>query len=92
MENYPRLDVRFKDDVLAEELSDEAVLLNLEDERYFGLDEVGLRFWQLLQKHGNSTDVISEFLQEYKVEESVTQKDLAKFILELEQAGLLVIE
>lgn len=92
MTSFTRINVSFKPDVLLEELVDEAVLLNLEDERYFGLDDIGLRFWQLLQKHENSEGVINEFLKEYSVEEAVAQKDLAKLILELEIAGLLSID
>lgn len=92
MNNFPRINVSFKPDVLLEELNDEAVLLNLEDELYFGLDDVGLRFWQLLQEHKNSQDVINHFLQEYSVNEAEAQKDLAKLILELNGAGLLSID
>ena len=92
MNNFPRINVSFKPDVLLEELNDEAVLLNLEDELYFGLDDVGLRFWQLLQEHKNSQDVINHFLQEYSVNEAEAQKDLAKLILELDGAGLLSID
>ena len=34
-------------DVLVRELDGQAVLLNLENEAYYGLDEVGTRMWTL---------------------------------------------
>ncbi len=42
--------------VLVRALDRESVLLNLETERYFGLDEVGTRMWQLLNPGYAFTD------------------------------------
>lgn len=92
MSDYTRLNVSFKSDVLLEELVDEAVLLNLETEHYFGLDSIGVRFWQLLKEHGNSEDVVQAVLAEYDIEKDAVYQDVAKFIVKLEQAGLLIIE
>jgi hypothetical protein len=85
------IQVKIDANVLLQELEDEAVLLNLTDEHYFGLDDVGLRFWQLLDKHGNSADVIRDMKIEYDAPEDTLHKDLGKFIIELESAGLLSI-
>ena len=37
------------EEVLSQEVNGETVLLDLEGEAYFGLNEVGTRIWQLLQ-------------------------------------------
>ena len=37
------------DEVLSQEVNGETLLLDLEGESYFGLNEVGTRIWQLLQ-------------------------------------------
>ena len=91
MENYPSIRVNFKPDVLVEEVSGEAVLLNTDTEHYFGLDEIGLRFWQLLTKHGNSQDAAAEFVTEYDVDEQIVHKDLIQLITRLEKSELLEI-
>ncbi len=39
--------------VLCRDLGAEAVVLDLESGIYYGLDEVGLRMWKLLQEHGD---------------------------------------
>lgn len=83
--------VTLNPDVLLQELEEEAVLLNLTDEHYFGLDETGLRFWQLLAEHGNSDDVIKTLSGEYEASQETLHKDLGIFIIELEKAGLLTI-
>jgi hypothetical protein len=44
--------VHIPDDVLVSELDGESVLLKLKSECYFGLDEIGTRFWErLLSTH-----------------------------------------
>ena len=85
------LQVKTDENVLVQELDDEAVLLNLTDEHYFGLDEIGLRFWQLLETHGNTNDVVAILKTEYDAPEDTLHTDLGKFVVELETAGLLSI-
>lgn len=91
MQNYPSINVNFKTKVLIEELGDEAVLLNSSNEHYYGLDKVGLRFWQLLNKHNNTQDSVTEFISEYDIDEQIAHKDLTKLVIDLEKAGLLEI-
>jgi hypothetical protein len=91
MKDNHSIKVKITPDILLQELEGEAVLLNVSDEHYFGLDDVGLRFWKMLQKHENSAEVIRQLQIEYDVAEAVLHKDLGQFIVELEKAGLLSI-
>jgi hypothetical protein len=84
-----RRQIKLSPDVLYQELIDEAVLLNLTSEQYFGLDPVGTRIWQLLEENGDSEYVIAQMLQEYDVEEATLRCDLAAFIEKLSAAGLV---
>lgn len=91
MTHRPSIKVKIDPNVLIQELENEAVLLNLTDEHYFGLDDIGLRFWQLLEQHENSAEVIQQMKAEYDAPEETLDQDLGKFIVELESAGLLSI-
>lgn len=91
MKDNHSIKVKINPDVLVQELEGEAVLLNLSDEHYFGLDDVGLRFWKMLQEHENSADVIRQLRVDYDATEAVLHQDLGKFIVELEKVGLLNI-
>jgi hypothetical protein len=91
MKDSHSIKVKISPDILLQELEGEAVLLNVSDEHYFGLDDVGLRFWKMLQKHENSAEVIRQLQIEYDVAEAVLHQDLGQFIVELEKAGLLSI-
>src|SRR5438445_7938456 len=51
--------------VLVRLLDRESVLLNLETERYFGLDETGTRMWQLVTTSPDIDAAYQELLAEY---------------------------
>jgi hypothetical protein len=76
-------------DVLFQRLGDETVLLNLRTEQYYGLDAVGSRIWQLLEKDGSAEQAIARMLVEYEVDESVLREDVRRIINELLNASLL---
>jgi Coenzyme PQQ synthesis protein D (PqqD) len=84
--------VRIADEVIFRVLGDEAVILNLATSRYFGLNGVGTRLWQLIAEHGSEEKVIEAFLAEYEVEEKQLRHDLADLIRQLTQRGLVQSE
>jgi len=79
-------------DVLVQELDGEAVVLNLESERYFGLDDVGTRIWQQLLEHGRLERVCEEMQKEYDVDESTLLADVLRLVEELIDAGIVTVE
>jgi predicted transcriptional regulator len=79
-------------DVLVQELDGEAVLLNLDSERYFGLDDVGTRVWQHLLEHRLLERVCEEMEKEYEVDASRLRSDVLKLIEELIEAGIVKVE
>jgi hypothetical protein len=78
-------------DVLFQEVGGEAVLLDLKSESYFGLDDVGMRIWQLLQEQGSLCAVFDRMLAEYDVEPARLEADLLKHVGELADAGLVIV-
>ena len=74
-----------------EELDGEAVLLNLANERYFGLDEVGTRFWRHIQDDGDLDSVVAALLTEYEVVPERLRDDLNRLVSELAAAGLVTV-
>ncbi len=81
--------LQIADDVLFQTVADEAVLLNIADNHYYGLDDVATRMWQLLAEHGTEDAVIQAMLAEYDVDEAALRQDFAALVTELEQRGLL---
>ncbi len=79
-------------EVLVQELDGEAVLLNLESERYFGLDDVGTRVWQHLLEHRRLERVCEEMQKEFDVDESRLRADILQLVEELIEAGIVTVE
>jgi hypothetical protein len=63
-------------DVILREIAGEAVILNLQTGRYFGLDEVGTRMWQLLAQHNQSEPALNDLTEGYDTSKDQLQHDL----------------
>ena len=79
-------------DVLVQELDGEVVLLNLECEGYFGLDDVGTRVWQHLLAHRRLKRVCEEMQKEYDVDDSTLREDILQLVEALIEAGIVAAE
>ncbi len=77
--------------VLVRFLDQESVLLNLETERYFGLDATGTRMWQLVTTSSNIDAAYRELLAEYDVEPELLRANLAELLDRLVENGLLQV-
>lgn len=80
------------EEALSQEVNGETVILDLQSESYFGLDEVGTRIWQLLQEEKDLQKVYNTLLQEYDVEAEQLEQDLIELIDKLIEAGLAVAD
>jgi hypothetical protein len=77
--------------VLVRPLEKELVLLNLEEECYFGLDEIGARMWQAITTAENINDAYSMLANEFDVEAERLRQDLSELLGKLTEKGLLQI-
>jgi hypothetical protein len=78
--------------VLARRSGRETVLLNLDNEQYYGLDVVGTRFWELIDAGAAFGSVVDTLLAEYPdVDRQTLVDDLTAVLGHLESNGLVVI-
>jgi hypothetical protein len=77
------------EDVLIQNLADEAVLLNLHNEAYYGLDEIGTYMFAILQESDSIEKAYQRLLEEYEVAPDVLKQDLLDFIEKLLEQGLI---
>ncbi len=71
------------------DLGSETVILGVEAGRYFGLDEVGARVWELLQEPISVAAVCETLLSEYEVSASELEHDVLSLLNELSDKGLI---
>lgn len=78
--------------VFAQEVDGEMVLLDMESENYFGLDEVGTAIWQAMQEKETLQEVLELLLEQYEVGEEMLTNDLSDFVEKLVESGLVEVE
>ena len=69
--------------------ADDAVLLQLDRQRYHGLDRVGARLWERLERPATLEELVGELGGSYDADAATLAADLAQFLGELEREGLV---
>lgn len=77
--------------VLIRQIEEESVLLNLENERYFGLDSVGTRMWAVLTASDSVQVAFETLLAEYDVAAEQLRENLQTLLGELQTNGLIEV-
>ena len=73
------------------ELEGEAVILNLQDGIYYGLNCVGLRIWELIQQPRTLGAILDALLEEYDVGREECRGGVLELLRELREKKLIVI-
>jgi hypothetical protein len=76
--------------VLLQDLEGEAVLLNLANGQYYGMDENSFHMYKTLIASSSVQTAYVALAQEYKVEPEQLRTDLDQFVAHLLENGLLV--
>lgn len=82
--------VRVPQEVIARQVGEETVMLDLAKGAYFGLDPVGARMWQLLQEGKSLEDVRDAMAEEYEAPREKIERDLLALVDKLVADGLLL--
>jgi hypothetical protein len=83
--------VRVPSDVLVQELAGESVLLNLKNERYFGLNNVGTCMWKSLTAATSIATAQEELLTEFDADPEQLHRDLNQLLEQLVENGLVEV-
>lgn len=83
--------VRPCEDVLFRDVDGEAVILNLDTEIYFGLNDSGTTIWLALTESETVGIAIKKLSQEFEVEESELRADISEFVSRLQEKGLVEV-
>jgi hypothetical protein len=77
---------------LFNEIDGEVVILSIENSEYYGMDKLGSRIWQLLEKPIYFRDLVSKLMDEYEVTEEQCYSDTLGFVKKIMEKKLLVSE
>jgi Coenzyme PQQ synthesis protein D (PqqD) len=72
-------------------LGEESAILNLKNTVYYGLNPVGTRVWDLLQKPRSIGQLRDALLEEYHVESERCERDLLDLLEKMRTEGLIEV-
>ena len=78
-------------EIFASEIDDEVVMMNVDTGKYYGMDTVGSRIWELIAEEIQVKEVINKLMEEYDVGEEQCEKDVLEFLNELYENKLVQV-
>jgi hypothetical protein len=75
MDKYSR-----NDQIIDGELDDNQVMMHLDKGKYFGLDPVAKRIWQLIKEPKNINEITTTLLKEFEVSTEQCNQDVKEFL------------
>jgi hypothetical protein len=76
---------------ISSSLGEEAVILELTQGVYYGLNSVGARIWELLKEPRTAGEIRDVILDEYDAEPEAVTRDLLGLLTELADRGLIEV-
>ena len=77
--------------VMAREIGDETVILDLASGTYYGLDPVGARIWQLMADGRALAQVCETMMSEYEVTRETIKRDVLALVQTLAEKQLVTV-
>jgi hypothetical protein len=84
--------VRIPEHVLVRTVDQELVLLNLDNEEYYGLDEVGTTIWEAVTGAPTLDAAMSTLLEEFDVDADTLTGDVEQLLQQLSARGLVDLD
>ena len=82
--------LRIPDEVIARDVGDGTVMLDLAKGAYYGLDGVGSFIWGQIAAGRPLAEVVEAVVGEFEVERGVAERDLLALVEDLVAQGLVV--
>jgi len=78
-------------DLLASDLNEEIIFMNLESGDYIGLNAVGSTIWKLIESPRSVEEIVQNLLTNYEVEENLCQEKALQFLNHMHQEDMIEI-
>lgn len=83
--------IRQSKEIDATELDGEKVMMNLELGKYFALNSVGSRIWDIIENEIQVKDIVETLLKEYKVDKKKCEESVINYLVSLENEKLIEV-
>ena len=79
-------------DIIASKIDNETVMMDIDFENYYGLEEVGTRVWELLETQTSFDQLCEKLVCEFDVSIEQCETDVIPFILDLIEQKMINIQ
>jgi len=73
------------------DMAEEAVVLNVKNGVYYGLDAIGATIWKFVQTGATVEQVVNAVTSEYDVDKEQCERDMIGFFTNMESYGLIEV-
>jgi hypothetical protein len=71
-------------------LHDELVMMDVEKGKYFSLNPVATRIWDILEKSLSAEELCLQLTEEYEVDAEQCRKEVVELLEEMHKLGLII--
>lgn len=76
-------------DIMASSVDSEVVMANISTDKYYGLNPVSTRIWQLLEQPKSLVEVCDVLVEQYDVDKQICQNDVLTFVRKMVDEQIL---
>jgi hypothetical protein len=80
------------EEIVASDIDGETVMMSIENGKYYGMDDIGSRIWELIEKPIKVSDLIATLLEKFDVDRETCERDVPKFLNELNEDKILAVK
>jgi len=77
--------------IVFNKIDDEIVMMNIENNEYYGTDNIGARIWEIIEKPITFKGLVDLVLDEYDVTETNCVEDMKSFLYSLYEKNIIEI-
>jgi hypothetical protein len=79
-------------EIVSSDIDGETVMMSIENGKYYGLDHIASRIWELIENPIKVSDLIDALLARYEVDRKSCERDVFLLLNELDNNKILTIE
>ncbi|MEA4888798.1 MAG: lasso peptide biosynthesis PqqD family chaperone [Clostridiaceae bacterium] len=79
-----------REDIVTAQLDGKAVMMSVENGKYYGMDEIATAIWENIEKPISVIQLVRILTEEFDVSEEQCQTDFIAFLTKLRDENLLV--
>ena len=80
------------DGQVSADMDNEAVMMSIEQGKYYSLDEIGTRIWSLIEQPQSVSNILELLLSEYEVDRETCKNDVINLLYGLLEENLISIQ